>query len=342
MAAVNPNPLARHNRVLQFADTFDLALDQDLLASLPTTDLGPRPLQVYLPSIKQYSSTELPAIPAQRWPAVSLTGPNCELNCEHCQAKVLESMQAATDPDSLWRIASSAALTGARGMLISGGSNRRNELPLAQVLPVLARIKSRFPDFLISCHTGFVDKRIARGLREAGVDCVMLDIIAALDTLRQVYHLKQLSRVEGSLALLLEQGLRVVPHIVAGLHFGRLLGEWAGLELVQAYRPAALVLVVAMPHFASNKHRFEIPDPHQVGRLFRDARAMLPQLPIILGCARPPGKTKAVLDIYALCSGLDGIAYPSEQLVSLARTMGKEVIVHDSCCAVTAEVLIQK
>lgn len=342
MAGVEPFGMAALALVNSIAATYGVALDQNLLAEKPIADLVLGPLQVHIPSVKRYSGAGLPAVSAHTWPAVSLTGPHCELQCEHCQANVLKTMQAATTPDTLWRVASSAALLGAGGMLLSGGSNRRNELPLAEFLPVIGRIKAKFPAFRVNCHTGFIDQSTARGLATAGVDCVMLDIIGALDTLRQVYHLKQLTRVEASLAALTEAGLRVVPHIVAGLHFGRLLGEWAALELVRKYAPAALVLVVAMPHFAAKTRHFISPDPHQVGRLFFDARRLLPSTPVLLGCARPPGNCKAILDLYAVWAGFAGIAYPSEPSLELARGMGRAVRVNETCCSMTTDVLISR
>ena len=45
--------------------------------------------------------------------------------------------------------------------------------------------------------------------------------------------------------------MRVSPHIVVGLHYGRVLGEANALDIVSRYPVEALVLVVVMPFYAA-------------------------------------------------------------------------------------------
>jgi biotin synthase-related radical SAM superfamily protein len=49
------------------------------------------------------------------------------------------------------------------------------------------------------------------------------------------------------LDLLSSHGLRFVPHIVLGLHYGRFLGEHRALEMLTRYPVSTIVLVVLMP-----------------------------------------------------------------------------------------------
>ena len=44
--------------------------------------------------------------------------------------------------------------------------------------------------------------------------------------------------------------MQVVPHIVIGLHYGRILGEARALDIVARHRVHSLVLVVVMPFYA--------------------------------------------------------------------------------------------
>ena len=78
-----------------------------------------------------------------------------------------------------------------------------------------------------------------------------------------------------ALAALCATGMEVVPHIVIGLHYGRILGEANALDIVARHAIHALVLVVIMPFYAE-PGRFETPSPHAVGEIFLAARERLP------------------------------------------------------------------
>src|SRR5574341_1680209 len=78
------------------------------------------PVHFYTPSFKSYSSSEIASCGKSAWPAVSITGRECSLQCDHCRAKVLESMIPALTPEALWRVVSEQVSKGARGMLLTG------------------------------------------------------------------------------------------------------------------------------------------------------------------------------------------------------------------------------
>ncbi|MDX9768643.1 MAG: radical SAM protein, partial [Ectothiorhodospiraceae bacterium] len=113
-----------------------------------------------------------------------------------------------------------------------------------------------------------------------------------------------------------------------------LLGEWKALEMLRRHCPDALVLVVVMPFYATPKRPFVTPDVHEVGRFFMDARAALPDLPLLLGCARPGGHVKAQIDSYAVMAGLNGIAHPADGVVELAARLQHRIRVTPSCCSI--------
>ena len=215
----------------------------------------------------------------KQWPAISITGADCKLQCDHCKAKILEPMQAARTPDDLWRAVNDAVAGGARGMLLTGGSNHRNEVDYSAFYPTLKRIKTVFPQFAIAAHTALLNRDTAQHMEDAGIDTAMLDIIGAQDTISQVYHLKRpVADFEHSLACLADTHMRVVPHIVIGLHYGKLLGEWRALEILQRHRIDAAVLVVAMPFYAQPSRPFATPDSPQLADSFsmREKRCRTP------------------------------------------------------------------
>lgn len=294
-------------------------------------------IRFHVPSFKSYASSEIAGCGNHAWPAVSITGGECKLSCDHCKARILEPMIPARTPEDLWRVANEQIERGARGMLLTGGSNRRNEVEYGPFHSTMRRIKDAFPFFRIALHTALTDADGARCMEQAGVDAAMMDVIGAQDTITQVYHLKRrVDDFERTLEALVNTQLKVVPHIVLGLHYGRLLGEWRALEIVQRHEPDALVLVAAMPFYAPASRPFTTPDAHEVGRFFLDARAALPGVPLLLGCARPPGRTRVLIDAYAVMAGLDAIAHPADGMVELALRLGREGRVASSCCSISA------
>jgi len=292
-------------------------------------------IHFYTPTFKAYATSEISACGQSAWPAVSITGGACKLQCDHCRAKILEPMIPATTPEALWRVVEARIAAGAKGMLLSGGSNQRDEVEYAPFLPTVRRIKDRYPEFRIAIHTALVDRAMARAIEAAGVDAAMLDMIGAQDTISQVYHLRRpVADFERSLEALVETSMKVVPHIVLGLHYGRMLGEWAALETIARHRPSALVLVVAMPFYAPAQRPFATPGSAEVGAFFLDARRALPDVPLLLGCARPAGRAKLEIDSYAVLAGLSGIAHPAEGVVELALRLGRAVKVTPACCSI--------
>jgi uncharacterized radical SAM superfamily protein len=310
-------------------------LDRDLVARFARAERSGRAINFYTPTFKAYASSEILSCGKSAWPAVSITGGACKLQCDHCKAKVLEPMIPAATPESLWRVVNEQIALGAKGMLLTGGSNHRDEVEYGPFLPVVRRVKDAHPAFRIAIHTALVDADMARAMQDSGIDAAMLDVIGAQDTVSQVYHLRRpVEDFERSLETLVATSMKVVPHIVIGLHYGRMLGEWRALEMIARHRPAALVLVVVMPFYAPAGRPFATPSSREVGRFFLDARAALPELPILLGCARPAGRAKLEIDAYAVMAGLEGIAHPAEGSVELALGLGREVKVTPACCSI--------
>ncbi|MEW5942390.1 MAG: radical SAM protein [Pseudomonadota bacterium] len=289
----------------------------------------------YTPTFKAYATSEIAGCGKSAWPAVSITGGECSLKCDHCKAKILEPMLPAKTPEALWRVVNEQIEAGAQGMLLTGGSNHRNEVEYDVFYPTIRRIKDTFPGFRIALHTALVDMDGARRMEDCGIDAAMMDVIGAQDTITQVYHLKRsVDDFERTLEYLVSTSLKVVPHIVLGLHYGTLLGEWNALEIIRRHRPSAVVLVVVMPFYAPKNRPFATPASAEVGQFFMDAREALPDTPLLLGCARPAGRAKTEIDSYAVLAGLNGIAHPADGMVELAARLGRDVRVTPACCSI--------
>ncbi len=292
-----------------------------------------RDIRFYIPGIKRYETSELAGNGGAQFPAVSITGANCALMCEHCAAKILRRMPAALTPEDLHAFAVRLKARDGQGLLITGGSDATGRVPLGCFLSTIRRIKDEL-ELLISVHTGLVDRELAEGLAAANVDRAMLDVIGHGETIRKVYHLKASPEdFYRSVELLVDTGLRVVPHVVIGLHYGTVLGEEECLKRLSGYDLHALVLVILSFTEGTPMEDILPPPVAAVARLFRTAKGLFPRIPVILGCARPAGDYKAEIDREAVLAGLDGIAYPAEGVVAYSISQGRTPVVSHCCCS---------
>ncbi|NNJ09548.1 radical SAM protein [Chloroflexales bacterium ZM16-3] len=289
----------------------------------------------YTPGLRRYKTAEYDRQDAAAFVSVSLTGDACALSCEHCGTTILSSMvNLPRSDESLYDLCARLAERGARGVLISGGSDAQGRVPLRKHMPDIARIRREL-GMRVRVHTGLPDEATAEGLAEAGVDAALVDIIGHEDTIREVYHLDAWPEdYEEALALLERYGVPTVPHIVLGLHFGRMLGETRALEIVARHPPQMLALVILTPLRATPMAGVRPPEIAEVADFFALARRALPHTPVVLGCERPLGDYKRAVDRLAIEAGLDGIAFPAAGAVAYARERGLEPQFIDACCGV--------
>lgn len=264
---------------------------------------------------------------------ISVTGSACALQCEHCGTKVLDGMLTAKTPEKLTEIGAALADGGAQGVLVSGGCLTDGSVPLDKFLEDIAELKRKGLKVLV--HTGVVHRDVARGLKMAGVDQILLDIIGADETIRDVYHLGLTTKnYREALRVLREEGLAAVPHVVVGLHFGQILGEWEALRMIQEEGAAQLVMVVLQPLPGTGMAHIQPMDGNEVGRVLAAARIMMPEIPISLGCAKPAGPQKRVMERWAVDIGVQSIAYPLPDTILYAKQSGLEVRFHEQCCSI--------
>ena len=295
----------------------------------------PDVMDFYAPGLKRWQTSEWTPGNPRRFLPVSVTGSACALSCDHCQAKVLQGMISARTGEDLFALASRLKAQGSEGLLISGGSTRTGGVPLLPHLRHIPRIRAEL-GMKVIVHSGVVSPRLAAGLAQAGVDGVMLDVIGADETIRDVYHLDlTVADMDASLRLLSDHGLRIIPHIVLGLHYGRFLGEHRALEMLTRYPVSTLILVVLVPLVGTPMADIPPPPPGQVTDFFATARLAAPRTTINLGCARPLGPVKSELDQAAIDLGLNGIAYPADGAIGYARSRGLQPRLFEYCCSLT-------
>lgn len=296
-------------------------------------------IEFYAPGLKRWETSEWKPSNPRNFLPVSVTGSACALKCDHCHtgtdAKVLEGMVSVKAEEDLFLVASRLKAQGSKGLLVSGGSTRGGGVPLIPHLKHVPRIRDEL-GMKVIVHSGVVDPALAAALAGSGVDGVMLDIIGAEETIRDVYHLPlKPEHFEQALALLAEHGLRIIPHIVCGLHYGQFLGERTALEMIAKYPVSTLIVVALVPLAGTAMAHIPPPDTDEVIGFMTEARSALPTTPVNLGCARPMGDIKARLDRAAIDHGLNGIAYPAEGAIEYARQKGLEPKLYEYCCSLT-------
>lgn len=292
-------------------------------------------IQFYAPGLKRWQSSEWEPKRANRFLPVSVTGTACALQCDHCKTKVLEGMVTLGAERDVFATAQRLKAQGTDGMLISGGSQKHGGVPLLPHLDAIRRVREEL-GMRVVVHSGVVSPKLAEGLAGAGVDGVMLDIIGDRRTIEEVYHLHLTpADFERSLAVLAAHELRIIPHIVLGLHYGQFLGEWEALEMIARYPVSTLILVVLTPLVGTPMGGLKPPPLDDVTEFFGTARGRMPDTPVNLGCGRPMGAMKVALDRAAIDHGLNGIAYPAEGMVAYAETRGLEPAFHEYCCSLT-------
>jgi uncharacterized radical SAM superfamily protein len=242
-------------------------------------------------------------------------------------------MIPATSPEELVEVCQRLDAEGNIGVLISGGSLPDGTLPWDPFYNAVRTVKDT-TDLKITIHTGLIDEATALRLDAAGVDDFLIDVIGSEDTMREVYHLdSSLEEMEASLAALESTGKPVIPHIVVGLHYGKVQGEAKALEMVARHKPFALVIVVLRPIRNSPMGDVDPPEPEIVARFISLARFRMPDVPQALSCARPPGRYRKVLDTMAVEAGINRIAMPAEEALERARELGLAIEFHHTCCS---------
>jgi uncharacterized radical SAM superfamily protein len=242
-------------------------------------------------------------------------------------------MHSANTPEKLFDLAVRLKQHGALGCLLSGGCLPDGSVPLKQFIPTIEKIK-RDLGLTVFVHTGIIDLATAVALKSAGVDAALIDVIGSDETIKRICNLNvTVKDYATSLKALQEAGLNLVPHVIVGLHDGKLEGEFQALTMISSVEPSAVVVIAFMPIPGTAMAKVKPPQPADIAKVTATARLMFPQTPLVLGCMRPKGKHRAETDVLALKAGVDAIAFPSEDAVKYAETQGYAQSFSPYCCA---------
>lgn len=290
-------------------------------------------LESLLASAWEVRSANFPARIACHYPrrtvAVSVTGGACALNCAHCGGHYLRGMVPLAALAGSERAAGRAA-----SYLISGGCDPRGRVPVAEHLDQIRALRTRGgPEGRaprLNLHVGLVSEDEARIIGQVA-DCVSFDFVADAGVIRDVYGLNRAPADYLESYLALRRHTRVLPHICVGL--GGVPGaELRALELLRQAGAETLVFLVFTPTPGTRHAARPVPPPGEVAAVLSRARLDFPRTPIYLGCMRPGGRHRELVDSLAVRAGVNAIVNPAPRAVETARGLGLEVDRGEECC----------
>lgn len=285
-----------------------------------------RKLYLYAPALKKYESEYLSS--QNGWRIVSVTGSACAFNCEHCNRWILRSMEDASTKEKMKNILEKVVSEGHKGLVLSGGSTLRGEVPIWKYEDLLASYSQKLT---FIAHTGVVrSKEIAEKFAKAGVKIALLDMVGDDETIKSV--LKQPFTVDdylNSFKYLKSVGIKIAPHVIVGLSKKGIEGDLNAIELLKEVNPDAVIIVGLMPLVGGKITRQ--PKPEELIQALKKARDEF-SVPVMLGCARPRGKEYVKVDKFAVDYDIDGIAFPEEEIIPYALSK-REVVFSNACCS---------
>jgi lipoyl synthase len=269
------------------------------------------------------------------YPAISITGNNCSLLCDHCKGKILEPMISVSDSQDLFKKCVELEKKGAKGILISGGSAQDGSLPWNDFIEGIHAVKEK-TNLFVSIHCGILDDKTAEKLKKAGVDQALIDVIGDDETLRDVYHCDfGVEKIKQTLEILNKTNISLIPHIVIGLNYGEIKGEYKAIDMISKYNPEVVTFVSLMPLKGTPMQKISPVSPKQIARIMADARVKMPNILMSLGCARD--RANPNLDVLAVELGVNRIALPSDEAIEKAKEYGLTINWQKTCCSLPSE-----
>ena len=270
--------------------------------------------------------------PGDGFPAISVTGRQCALKCKHCGKKYLDGMVPATKPEELLEVAEVLAERGAKGFLLSGGSDSSGRVRVAEFSDAISEIKQT-TDLLINAHVGLSKRSDLERLVRSGVDAFSTDLYGDSQTIAEVLGITASPEDYYQVVRdLRELGApRVAPHVCVGIRGGKLGSELRAIQAVKALAPQALILISLMPTKGTAYERMTPPSKADLLEVARTARDMMPDAKLLLGCMRSKLDRSSEVDMVG--AGIDGIVLPASATVERLRDKGYLIKKQSTCCA---------
>lgn len=289
---------------------------------------------------KNFHNTLKIYIPNKKFPAISITGNECALNCAHCDKKYLNGMRPISNNEDLEGFLMNLSKEGGKGALLSGGCEPDGSVPLINYLDTIKKVKKN-TKLIINTHTGLLNEATAKKLAEAKVDIVSFDINIDNEIIKEIYHLeKDIGDYERAVRILKKYELNIVPHICIGLYYGELHKELESIKFIKeiGINPSLIVLIALIPP-KNSEILFKRPHPEDIAKVIATIRFVFPRTEISLGCMRPRGDIKTDVEKFAIKAGITRLEIPSKSTIKWLKQVNSEIHLKffSACCAIPSE-----
>ena len=277
--------------------------------------------------------------PSKSFPAISITGGECDLKCAHCNGQYLKQMLFASTPEKFIELCEKLDKQNKKGVLISGGCDHNGAVKLSGFANALKMVKER-TGLVLNVHTGLINETTIKDLVTAEVDVVSFDVVGSKSTIELVYGLNHdPSEYKDCLKTLKSSGIKkIVPHICIGLEYGKINGEFQAVDIVSSITPKSMVFLIIIPTKATKMANIDPPTVDQCIRIVEYAKEKLPNTKLYLGCMRPRSAKfrnfNLELEDTLIRSGIRGIVLPAKPTVRNLKFMGFKTHRFETCCAV--------
>ncbi len=222
---------------------------------------------------------------------------------------------------------------GAKGFLLSGGSDEAGKIRLADFCPAILEIKAT-TDLKINAHIGLSSKEEIARLVDCGIDAFSVDVYGSDESIREVLGLDASSDDYFTvLEELRRAGARVVaPHICVGIHGGWVGDELRAISRAARFGPDVLILISLIPTKGTEYESASPPTDEAMLSVVHRAREELPGTKILLGCMR--SKLNRSSEAALVRAGLDGMVLPAPSTVQQLESEGYTIRKRAVCCSI--------
>ncbi len=267
--------------------------------------------------------------PGSSFPSISITGEFCALKCKHCNGYYLKGMLPITTPEKLIDFAKKNE-GKIKGFLLSGGSTKEGKVPLKKFASAVKWIVEN-TSLIVNVHTGIIDEKDIEYLEDMSPHHISFDVIGSTETIKRVIGINRTKEdYFHALDLLDSSSLNYSPHIIAGLDFGEIRGEYDALQKIRELkRLSNLVLIVLIPTKGTPMENIKL-NRKEILKFFDYALSSISPQKIVLGCMRP----RDFYEIEEICvkKNCKGMVIPSLRTMRMMRERNIVVIHKDVCC----------
>ena len=278
--------------------------------------------------------------PGKSFPSISVTGSQCDLNCQHCDRKYLTNMLQAETEEKFKDALNYCIDHNSVGALISGGCTSYGKVPIDKYKDIIRDFKKKNKNFYLNSHVGLITYSEARSLKESGIDTVSFDLNLDPKVIQDVFNLNfKIEDYISSYDALLEAGLRVIPHILIGARFGKIARELDAIKVLNQNQPELLVFIGMIPPRIHGEMdpNFELISPESIAKFILISKIFLPSTVLSLGCMRPKGNFSFDLERWSILSGASHVVMPSAKTIKWLKQENFDIEYFNACCVIPSE-----